>query len=173
MLRARVVVRTSNMKISRGRLAATSKHGTKKRAARAARLFFFIQPIKSLICGVVVGVAVVKSLTPYYWALSSTTEAITTTPQIKTGMRKTARGARVGRAWGTHSSSSVLLLQNNNLEFLHLRFRRRRKHTTANINFFIFNDAPTRAVVACFANVVKCKQAANNNSQSQDCRRHF
>ena len=39
----------------------TSKHGTKKRAARAARLFFFIQPIKSLICGVVVGVAVVKS----------------------------------------------------------------------------------------------------------------
>ena len=39
----------------------TSKHCTKKRAARAARLFFFIQPIKSLICGVVVDVAVVKS----------------------------------------------------------------------------------------------------------------
>ena len=37
----------------------TSKHCTKKRAARAARLFFFIQPIKSLICGVVVDVAVV------------------------------------------------------------------------------------------------------------------
>ena len=36
----------------------TSKHCTKKRAARAARLFFFIQPIKSLICGVVVDVAV-------------------------------------------------------------------------------------------------------------------
>ena len=35
----------------------TSKHCTKKRAARAARLFFFIQPIKSLICGVVVDVA--------------------------------------------------------------------------------------------------------------------
>ena len=51
---ARVVVRTSNMKISRRRC-------TKKRAARAARLFFFIQPIKSLICGVVVDVAVVKS----------------------------------------------------------------------------------------------------------------
>ena len=32
-----------------------------KRAARAARLFLFIQPIKSLICGVVVDVAVVKS----------------------------------------------------------------------------------------------------------------
>ena len=32
----------------------TSKHCTKKRAARAARLLFFIQPIKSLICGVVV-----------------------------------------------------------------------------------------------------------------------
>ena len=30
-------------------------------AARAARLFFFIQPIKSLICGVVVDVAVVRS----------------------------------------------------------------------------------------------------------------
>ena len=40
----------------------TSKHCTKK---RAARLFFFVQPIKSLICGVVVDVAVVKSLTPY------------------------------------------------------------------------------------------------------------
>ena len=39
----------------------TSKHCTKKRATRAARLFFFIQPIKSLICGVVVDVAVVKS----------------------------------------------------------------------------------------------------------------
>ena len=39
----------------------TSKHCIKKRAARAARLFFFIQPIKSLICGVVVDVAVVKS----------------------------------------------------------------------------------------------------------------
>jgi len=39
----------------------TSKHCTKKRAARAARLFFFIQPIKSLICGVVVDAAVVKS----------------------------------------------------------------------------------------------------------------
>ena len=32
----------------------------KKRAARAARLFFFLQPIKSLICGVIVDVAVVK-----------------------------------------------------------------------------------------------------------------
>ena len=39
----------------------TSKHCTKKRAARAARLFFFIQPIKSLICGVVVDVTVVRS----------------------------------------------------------------------------------------------------------------
>ena len=32
-----------------------------KRAARAVRFFFFIQPIKSLIYGVVVDVAVVKS----------------------------------------------------------------------------------------------------------------
>ena len=37
------------------------KHCTKKRAARAARLFFFIQPIKSMICGVLIDVAVVKS----------------------------------------------------------------------------------------------------------------
>ena len=36
----------------------TSKHCTKR---RAARLFFFIQPIKSMICGVVVDFAVVKS----------------------------------------------------------------------------------------------------------------
>ena len=33
----------------------------KKRAARAARLFFFIQPIKSMICGLVADVAVVKT----------------------------------------------------------------------------------------------------------------
>ena len=39
----------------------TSKHCTRKRSARAARLFFFIQPIKSLFCGVVADVAVVKS----------------------------------------------------------------------------------------------------------------
>ena len=31
---------------------------TKKRAARAARLFFLIQPIKSLICGAVVAVII-------------------------------------------------------------------------------------------------------------------
>ena len=36
----------------------TAKHSTKKRAARAARLFFFIQPMKSLICGVAVDVTV-------------------------------------------------------------------------------------------------------------------
>ena len=37
------------------------KNCRKKRAARAARLFFFIQSIKSLICGVVVKVAAVVS----------------------------------------------------------------------------------------------------------------
>ena len=63
LLRAPVVVRTSNMKISRRRLADYQNidQKTEKRAARAALLFFFIQPIKSLICGVVVDVAVVKS----------------------------------------------------------------------------------------------------------------
>ena len=58
LLRAHVVVKTSRMKISR-RSLETSKQCTKK---RAARLFFFIQPIKSLICGVAVDVAAVKSL---------------------------------------------------------------------------------------------------------------
>ena len=65
LLRACVVVRTSNMKISRRPLADYVKNCTKKRAARAARLFFLIQPIKSLICDAVVVVAVVISWTPY------------------------------------------------------------------------------------------------------------
>ena len=56
-LQARVVVRTSNMKISRRHLADTSKNCTTRRAARAARLFSPIQPMKSLFCGVDVAVA--------------------------------------------------------------------------------------------------------------------
>ena len=64
LLRTRVVDRTSNMKISRCRLADYVKTlHQEKRATRAARLFFFIQPIKSLICGVFVHIAVVKSTT--------------------------------------------------------------------------------------------------------------
>ena len=39
----------------------TSTSCTKKHAARAARLFFLIQPIKSLICGDVEAVPVVVS----------------------------------------------------------------------------------------------------------------
>ena len=46
LLRACIVVRTSNMKISRRRLADYVKNCTKKHAARAARLFFLVQPIK-------------------------------------------------------------------------------------------------------------------------------
>ena len=65
LLRVRVVVRTSKMKISRRHLVDYVKNCTKKRAARAARLFFRIQPIKSFICGVVVAVAVVISFTLY------------------------------------------------------------------------------------------------------------
>ena len=49
------------MKISRSHLADYVEICTKKRAARAARLFFLIQPIKSLICGVFVAVAFVVS----------------------------------------------------------------------------------------------------------------
>ena len=45
----------------------TSKMFTKKYAARVARLFYLIQPIKPLICGLVV--AVVISLTSYYWII--------------------------------------------------------------------------------------------------------
>ena len=59
LLWARVVGRTSNMKISRRRLADYVKNCTKKRAARAARLFFpHSQPIILLICDGVVAVAV-------------------------------------------------------------------------------------------------------------------
>ena len=36
-----------------------TKNCAKKRAVRAARLFFLIQPLKSLICGVAVAVAFV------------------------------------------------------------------------------------------------------------------
>ena len=60
-LRVCVVVRTSNVKISRRPLADYVKNCTKKRAARAVRLFFLVQPIKSLIYSVVVIVTVVIS----------------------------------------------------------------------------------------------------------------
>ena len=41
-----------------------TKNCAKKRAARAARLFFLIQPLKSLICGVAVAVAFVIGWPP-------------------------------------------------------------------------------------------------------------
>ena len=73
--RAGVVVRTSKMKISLLRLAdGDGKNCTKKRAARAARLSFLIQPIKSLICGAVVVVDVRE------FKINDATAA--TTPQI-------------------------------------------------------------------------------------------
>ena len=50
-----------NMKISRRRLVDYVKKCTRNRAARAARIFFLIQQIKSLICGVVFIFAVVIS----------------------------------------------------------------------------------------------------------------
>ena len=85
-LRACVVVRTSSMKISRRHLADYVKKLHKKSVphmrtiicsiqpikslvcvvvvvfARAARLCFLIRPIGSLICGVVVAIAVVVSI---------------------------------------------------------------------------------------------------------------
>ena len=60
-LQVRVVVRTSNMKIHVVIWWTTSKNCTKKGGARGVRLFFLIQPIKSLICGFVPVAAVVIS----------------------------------------------------------------------------------------------------------------
>ena len=62
--RADLVVRTTNMKISRRSLADYVKNiCNKKRVARAARLFLLVQPIRSSICDAVVVVAVVISQT--------------------------------------------------------------------------------------------------------------
>ena len=58
LLWACVALRTSNMKFLRRRLADYVKNCTKKHCARAARPFFFIEMIKSMICGVAVAVAV-------------------------------------------------------------------------------------------------------------------
>ena len=63
-LRACVVIGTSKLKIHVVVWQTTSTNFTIKRAARAARLFSLIQPIKSLISGVDVGVAVVISYIP-------------------------------------------------------------------------------------------------------------
>jgi len=56
MQQARIVVRTSNMKISHCYFIwqTASKNCTKKHPACAAQLFYFIQPIKSLIFVVVI-----------------------------------------------------------------------------------------------------------------------
>ena len=74
----------------------TSKHCPKKRAARAPRLFFFIQPIKSLICGVVVDVAVVKKLPIIIKEMMMATS--TTTLQINDFIGWMKRNNRVARA---------------------------------------------------------------------------
>mgnify|MGYP000418142541 CR=1 FL=1 len=64
LLRARAVFRTSNMKISRRRLTGYVKALHQKACRTCSTIIIIIisiQPIKSLICGVVVDVAVVKS----------------------------------------------------------------------------------------------------------------
>ena len=55
ILRVHVVVKTLNLEISRRHLAGYVKelYVLKVRAARAARLFFLSQPIRSLFSGVV------------------------------------------------------------------------------------------------------------------------
>ena len=50
LLRACVVVKTSNMKISRRRLADYVKTLHQKACRTCSTIIFFIQPIKSLIC---------------------------------------------------------------------------------------------------------------------------
>jgi len=59
MLGVYAVVKTLNLKISRCHLVDCVKELTNVRAARAARLFFLIQPIRSLFSVVVFAVAVV------------------------------------------------------------------------------------------------------------------
>ena len=59
MLCVHVVVKTINFEISRCHFV---ENATKVRAARAARLFFLIQPIRSLFSGAVVAIAVVFAL---------------------------------------------------------------------------------------------------------------
>ena len=54
-----VTVKTLNLEISRCHLADCVKDYTKVRAARAARLIFLIQPIRSLFSGVVVAASVI------------------------------------------------------------------------------------------------------------------
>ena len=61
LLWAPVVVRTSNLTISRRRLADYVKRLHKVRAARAARLFSVIRPIILLVYDVIVAVAVAVS----------------------------------------------------------------------------------------------------------------
>ena len=60
MLRARVVVRSSNLKITCGRLADYVKQIALKSVLHVQHDYFFlVQPIRSLICGVVFDAVVV------------------------------------------------------------------------------------------------------------------
>ena len=61
LLCVHVVAKTLNLEISRCHLADEGKEFAKVRAARAARLFLLIQPIRSLFSGVLVAVAVVRA----------------------------------------------------------------------------------------------------------------
>ena len=59
LLCVHVVVKTLNLAIARVIWQTTSENSTKVRAARAARLFFLIQPMKLSFSGVVFSVALV------------------------------------------------------------------------------------------------------------------
>ena len=60
LLRVHVVAKTLNLKMSRCHLADyNSKNCNKMHAAWTARLFFPIQPIRSLFSGVIIAIAIV------------------------------------------------------------------------------------------------------------------
>ena len=76
-----------NFTSSFGRLRQKKKY-TKKRAARAARLFFLIQPIISLICGDVVAVAEVPNRELQAWFPYDRNDRSTTIAAILASMWK-------------------------------------------------------------------------------------
>ena len=86
LLQARVVGRTSNKKIHVVIWQTTSNICTRKRVARAARLFFFIQPIKSLIGGVVFSPSFLKLPNDNEWSILTSWKS--RLPGKKTAMSK-------------------------------------------------------------------------------------
>ena len=116
---SRVVdLKLPNMKISRRHLADYVKNCIKKRAARAARWFSLIQPIKSLICGVVVVVPIVVFLTPNSVVFRTRTakeckthvRSVLTVKNVRANHEKRARSANCENVPGLQSFFRVFNL---------------------------------------------------------------